>query len=202
MSVFPVKKKVYTRTGCVCQCLWGSGPKAECVSEEKKGICSRRLFLLPAVSPQERPASMWLRMIDRHPFSSMRIGSDLKQVLPFLTEWLSSLHLPSLSAEKGWEGHGARWLLGQEPRVIQVWGKGNCYPCVWAHVLKWGWREAGGGLHSSEWKENTTLKSRSVCLLAALCPLSRCQDPPVGQLWGRRHTEGEQQPDSHWTNSI
>ena len=112
--LFSQLKWLCTRTGCVCQCLLGSGAKAECVSEEKKGTCSRRLFLLPAVSPQEQPASVWVCVIDRHAFSSMRIGSDLKQVLPFLTECLSFLPstLPCSLKGKGEKGtkHGGCWV--------------------------------------------------------------------------------------------
>lgn len=98
--------------------------------------------------------SVCLRMIDRHPFSGMPIGSDLKQVLLFLTVWLSFIwfppqppqpsrpplqstrHLPCSLKRKGEKGteHGGSWV---KTRVIVVWGKGNCRPRVWARVLKW-----------------------------------------------------------------
>lgn len=176
----------YKSRMCVSVLMGGLRRKL-CVLEEK-GLL---LFLLPAVLPQEQPASVRLHVIDRHAFSSMRIGSDLKQALPFLTEWLpappSLPKPPSISEEQGWEGHEARWLQGQQARVIQVCRKGNCHPCVWAHVLQWEWEGmkrrgggTGGGLHSSEWKANTTLKSCSVC--------------PRGDTQSRS--------DSHWTNSI
>lgn len=90
MSMFPVKRQ-YIQEQDVCVCVsvlmgvWG-----EWVSEKKKGLCSRLLFPLPAVSPRQR-ASVRLCVIDRLAFSSMRIGSDLKQALPFLTECLSFL---------------------------------------------------------------------------------------------------------------
>ena len=86
----------YTRARCVCQCSKGSGVKAEFVLEERKGLRSRLLSLLPAVSPQEQPASVWLHVIDSHALSSMRIESDLKQALPSLSEWLSSPPPPNL----------------------------------------------------------------------------------------------------------
>ncbi|MEQ2304220.1 hypothetical protein AMECASPLE_024748 [Ameca splendens] len=55
-------------------------------------------FLLPAVLPQEQPATVRLLMIDRLALNRIGIGSDLKQALPILTECLSPIpSAPQLS---------------------------------------------------------------------------------------------------------
>lgn len=71
----------------------------------RQGLCSRLLFLLPAVLLQKQPASVWLCVIDRRAFSSMWMGADLKQALPCLTECPSpTTHLFCSLKKKGEKG--------------------------------------------------------------------------------------------------
>lgn len=90
----------------------------------EKSSCGPLLFFLPAALPGEQTASVRLHVIDRRALSSVWIGSDLKQALPFLT--VPCPLISQLSAESGWEGHGAKQPVGREQRVMHL--RSKCYP--------------------------------------------------------------------------